>query len=105
MAYDVKWMDLDVFSIAGRGTVVTGRVERGMLKKGDEIEIVGFNKDPIKTTVTGMETFKKDLDSAQAGDNSGLLLRGVKREQLKRGMVICKPGTVKAKSKVRLQSL
>jgi len=90
----------DVFSIAGRGTVATGRVERGLLKKGDEIEIVGYNKDPMKTTVTGMETFKKDLDSAQAGDNSGLLLRGVKREQIKRGMVISKPGTVKSHTKV-----
>ncbi|KAH8148378.1 uncharacterized protein LAJ45_07479 [Morchella importuna] len=89
----------DVFSIAGRGTVATGRVERGMLKKGDEVELVGFETTPIKTIVTGLETFKKELDSAQAGDNAGLLLRGVKREQIRRGMVVVKPGTTKAKSK------
>ncbi|KAK6350048.1 translation elongation factor Tu [Orbilia brochopaga] len=89
----------DVFSISGRGTVATGRVDRGILKKGEEVELVGVNKEPIKTTVTGMETFKKELDSAQAGDNSGLLLRGVKREDVKRGMVIAKPGTIKAVSK------
>ncbi|KAL0636862.1 translation elongation factor Tu [Maublancomyces gigas] len=89
----------DVFSIAGRGTVATGRVERGMLKKGEEVELIGYEELPIKTIVTGLETFKKELDSAQAGDNAGLLLRGVKREQIRRGMVIVKPGTSKAKSK------
>ncbi|KAL7270013.1 translation elongation factor Tu [Rhizina undulata] len=89
----------DVFSIAGRGTVATGRVERGQLKKGEEVELVGYNKEPIKTIVTGLETFKKELDSAQAGDNSGLLLRGIKREQVRRGMVIVRPGTVKAQTK------
>ncbi|KAF3908424.1 hypothetical protein ABW21_db0201544 [Orbilia brochopaga] len=89
----------DVFSISGRGTVATGRVDRGLLKKGEEVELVGINQEPIKTTVTGMETFKKELDSAQAGDNSGLLLRGVKREDVKRGMVIAKPGTIKAVTK------
>ncbi|KAF3079333.1 translation elongation factor Tu [Orbilia oligospora] len=89
----------DVFSISGRGTVATGRVDRGQLKKGEEVELVGMQKEPIKTTVTGMETFKKELDSAQAGDNSGLLLRGVKREDVKRGMVIAKPGTIKAANK------
>jgi len=89
----------EIFSIAGRGTVATGRVERGRLKKGDEIELIGMQKDPIKTTVTGMETFKKELDFAQAGDNSGLLLRGIKREDVRRGMVIAKPGTMKAISK------
>ncbi|KAF8425108.1 elongation factor Tu, mitochondrial [Tirmania nivea] len=89
----------DVFSVSGRGTVATGRVERGLLKKGEDVELVGYNKVPIKTTVTGCETFKKELDSAQAGDNSGLLLRGVKREQIRRGMVIVKPGTVQPKSK------
>ncbi|KAF3902681.1 hypothetical protein AA313_de0200673 [Arthrobotrys entomopaga] len=86
----------DVFSISGRGTVATGRVDRGQLKKGEEVELVGINKEPIKTTITGLETFKKELDSAQAGDNSGLLLRGVKRDEVKRGMVIAKPGTIKA---------
>ncbi|KAI5854555.1 translation elongation factor Tu [Tricharina praecox] len=89
----------DVFSIAGRGTVATGRVERGLLKKGDEIELVGFNKEPIKTIVTGIETFKKDLDSAQAGDNCGILLRSVKREQVRRGMVMVRPGTTRAHTK------
>ncbi|KAI5816063.1 P-loop containing nucleoside triphosphate hydrolase protein [Pyronema omphalodes] len=89
----------DVFSIAGRGTVATGRVERGLLKKGDEVELVGFNKDPIKTIVTGIETFKKELDSAQAGDNCGILLRGVKREQVRRGMVMVRPGTTRAHTK------
>lgn len=88
-----------VFSIPGRGTVATGRVERGSLKKGEEIEIVGINKSPIKTVVTGVEMFKKELDQAQAGDNAGLLLRGVKREDIKRGMVAAKAGTVKAHTK------
>lgn len=70
-----------------------------MLKKGEEVELIGYEELPIKTIVTGLETFKKELDSAQAGDNAGLLLRGVKREQIRRGMVIVKPGTSKAKSK------
>ncbi|QLG74338.1 hypothetical protein HG535_0G02220 [Zygotorulaspora mrakii] len=89
----------DIFSISGRGTVVTGRVERGNLKKGEEIEIVGHNTTPIKTIVTGIEMFRKELDQAMAGDNAGILLRGVRRDQLKRGMVLCKPGTVKAHTK------
>jgi elongation factor Tu len=89
----------DVFSISGRGTVCTGRVERGNLKKGDEIEIVGYNKTPIKTTVTGIEMFKKELDQAMAGDNCGILLRGVKRDDIKRGMVISKVNTVSAHTK------
>lgn len=88
-----------VFSIPGRGTVASGRVERGLLKKGEEVEIVGYNEQPLKTVVTGIEMFKKELDSAQAGDNAGILLRGVKREDIKRGMVIAKPGTVKAHTK------
>lgn len=87
------------FSISGRGTVATGRVERGQLKKGEEIEIVGFNKQPLKAVVTGLEMFKKELDSAQAGDNAGILLRGIKREDLRRGMVIAKPGTIKPHTK------
>lgn len=88
-----------VFSIPGRGTVATGRVYRGTLKRGEEVEIVGFTDAPIKTTVTGIEMFKKELDHAIAGDNAGILLRGVKREDLKRGMVIAKPGTVKPHTK------
>ncbi|CAB4254336.1 similar to Saccharomyces cerevisiae YOR187W TUF1 Mitochondrial translation elongation factor Tu [Maudiozyma barnettii] len=90
----------DVFSISGRGTVVTGRVERGHLKKGEELEIVGFNKVPLKTTVTGIEMFKKELDEAMAGDNAGVLLRGIRRDQIKRGMVMAKPGTVSAHTKI-----
>lgn len=84
----------DVFSISGRGTVVTGRVERGVLKKGEEIEVVGDFEKPFKTIVTGIEMFKKELDSAMAGDNCGVLLRGVKRDDIKRGMVLAKAGTV-----------
>ncbi|ODV94779.1 hypothetical protein PACTADRAFT_34533 [Pachysolen tannophilus NRRL Y-2460] len=89
----------DIFSISGRGTVVTGRVERGNLKKGEEVEIVGYNDVPIKTIVTGIEMFKKELDQAMAGDNAGILLRGIKRDDIKRGMVLCKPGTVKPHKK------
>jgi elongation factor Tu len=81
----------DVFSISGRGTVVTGRIERGIIKVGEEIEIVGI-KDTQKTTVTGVEMFRKLLDQGQAGDNVGLLLRGTKREDVERGQVLCKPG-------------
>ncbi|CAI4051834.1 translation elongation factor Tu SKDI_15G3330 [Saccharomyces kudriavzevii IFO 1802] len=90
----------DIFSISGRGTVVTGRVERGNLKKGEELEIVGHNAIPLKTIVTGIEMFRKELDSAMAGDNAGVLLRGIRRDQLKRGMVLAKPGTVKAHTKI-----
>lgn len=89
----------DVFSISGRGTVVTGRVERGILKKGEEIEIVGGFEKPFKTTVTGIEMFKKELDAAMAGDNCGVLLRGVKRDEIKRGMVLAKPGTATSHKK------
>ena len=83
----------DVFSISGRGTVVTGRIERGMVKVGDEIEIVGI-KDTAKTTCTGVEMFRKLLDSGEAGDNVGVLLRGTKREEVERGQVLCKPGSI-----------
>jgi elongation factor Tu len=83
----------DVFGIKGRGTVVTGRIERGIVKVGDEIEIVGI-KQTRKTTVTGVEMFKKLLDEGQAGDNVGCLLRGVEREDVERGQVLCKPGSV-----------
>ncbi|MFI9653085.1 EF-Tu/IF-2/RF-3 family GTPase, partial [Guyparkeria halopsychrophila] len=81
----------DVFSISGRGTVVTGRVERGIVKVGEEIEIVGL-KDTVKTVVTGVEMFRKLLDQGQAGDNIGVLLRGTKRDDVERGQVLCKPG-------------
>ncbi|WP_104710837.1 elongation factor Tu [Helicobacter felis] len=83
----------DVFSIAGRGTVVTGRIERGVVKIGDEVEIVGI-KDTQKTTVTGVEMFRKELDKGEAGDNVGVLLRGTKKEDVFRGMVLCKPGSI-----------
>lgn len=83
----------DIFSIEGRGTVVTGKIESGIVKVGEEIEIVGI-RDTQKTTVTGVEMFKKLLDQGQAGDNVGLLLRGIKREDVERGQVLCKPGTI-----------
>jgi len=89
----------DVFSIPGRGTVASGRVERGILKRDAEVELVGKGEQPIKTKVTDIETFKKSCDESRAGDNSGLLLRGVKREDVKRGMVIVKPGTTRAHQK------
>jgi elongation factor Tu len=88
----------DVFSISGRGTVATGRVERGIIKVGEEVEIVGI-KDTVKTTVTGVEMFRKLLDQGQAGDNVGILLRGTKREEIERGQVLCKPGSVKPHTK------
>ncbi|WP_286780449.1 GTP-binding protein, partial [Sulfitobacter sp. UBA4523] len=84
----------DVFSISGRGTVVTGRVERGVINVGDEIEIVGI-RDTKKTTCTGVEMFRKLLDRGEAGDNIGALLRGIDREGVERGQVLCKPGSVK----------
>jgi elongation factor Tu len=83
----------DVFSISGRGTVVTGRIERGLIKVGEEVEIVGL-KPTVKTTVTGVEMFRKQLDQGEAGDNAGLLLRGTKREEVERGQVLAKPGSV-----------
>lgn len=89
----------DVFSIPGRGTVASGRVERGVLKKDSEVELVGKNMAPIKTKVTDIETFKKSCDESRAGDNSGLLLRGIKREDVQRGMIIARPGTTKAHQK------
>lgn len=85
----------EVFSISGRGTVASGRVERGILKKDSEVELIGGSYTPIKTKVTDIETFKKSCDESRAGDNSGLLLRGVKREDIRRGMVIAVPGTCK----------
>ncbi len=92
----------DVFSISGRGTVVTGRVERGVIKVGEEVEIVGL-KDTQKTTCTGVEMFRKLLDQGQAGDNIGVLLRGTKREDVERGQVLCKPGSVKPHTKFKTE--
>ncbi len=88
----------DIFSIEGRGTVVTGRIERGTLKINDEVEIIGLSRD-AKTVVTGIEMFNKQLDEGMAGDNAGLLLRGTKKEDVERGQVLCKPGTVKPHTK------
>ncbi len=92
----------DVFTITGRGTVVTGRVERGQLKLNDEVEIVGL-KDTQKSVVTGIEMFRKQLDFAEAGDNAGVLLRGISREQVQRGQVLAKPGTVTPHTKFEAQ--
>ncbi len=88
----------DVFTITGRGTVATGRIERGVINVGDPVEIIGMMKEdekPMTSTITGVEMFRKLLDRGEAGDNAGLLLRGIEKEQIKRGMVICKPGSVK----------
>src|SRR3569623_570064 len=93
----------DVFSISGRGTVVTGRVERGVIKVGETIEIVGL-KDTQKTIVTGVEMFRKLLDQGQAGDNIGALLRGTKREEVERGQVLAKPGSVKPHTKFKAEA-
>ncbi|WML55540.1 elongation factor Tu [Neobacillus sp. PS3-12] len=93
----------DVFSITGRGTVATGRVERGQVKVGDVIEIVGLTEEPKSTTVTGVEMFRKLLDYAEAGDNIGALLRGVAREEIQRGQVLAKPGTIKPHTKFKAQ--
>ncbi|MBR0576309.1 elongation factor Tu [Proteiniclasticum sp. BAD-10] len=89
----------DVFTITGRGTVATGRVETGILKVGDEVEVVGLKEDSRKTVVTGVEMFRKLLDSAQAGDNIGALLRGIQRSDIERGQVLAKPGSVKPHTK------
>jgi elongation factor Tu len=93
----------DVFSITGRGTVVTGRVERGTLKVSDEVEIVGLVEETRKVVVTGIEMFHKLLDKAEAGDNAGLLLRGVQRTDIERGQVLAKPGTIKQHTKFTAQ--
>jgi len=84
----------DVFTITGRGTVATGRIERGIIKVGDNVEIVGFNDSPLSSTCTGVEMFKKLLDQGQAGDNAGLLLRGIEKKDIRRGMVICAPKSI-----------
>lgn len=84
----------DVFSITGRGTVATGRIERGRIKVGEAVEIVGLMEIPLNSTVTGVEMFRKLLDQGEAGDNAGLLLRGIEKNQIRRGMVLCKPGSI-----------
>ena len=93
----------DVFSIKGRGTVATGRIERGMIKVGEEIEVVGLRPEAIKTTVTGVEMFQKTLDSGMAGDNVGCLLRGVEKSDIERGQVLCKPGSIKPHTEFEAQ--
>jgi len=93
----------DVFSISGRGTVVTGRVERGIVKVGEEVGIVGI-RDTVKSTVTGVEMFRKLLDEGRAGDNIGALLRGIEREGVERGQVLCKPGSVKPHKKFKAEA-
>ncbi|MBS4785804.1 MAG: elongation factor Tu [Clostridiales bacterium] len=93
----------DIFTITGRGTVATGRVERGQLKTGDEVELVGLEEETSKTVVTGIEMFRKILDYAEAGDNIGALLRGVQRTDIQRGQVLCKPGSIKPHTKFRGQ--
>lgn len=93
----------DTYSIPGRGTVVTGSIERGVIKKGDELDIVGHSETPMKTIATGLEMFHKSLTRGEAGDNLGALLRGIKREDVKRGSVLCKPGTVATYSKIKAQ--
>jgi elongation factor Tu len=93
----------DVFSITGRGTVATGRIERGIVRTGESVDIIGFIEEKITSTVTGVEMFRKILDQGQAGDNAGLLLRGVDKDALRRGMVICKPGSVKPHTKFKCE--
>jgi elongation factor Tu len=93
----------DVFSITGRGTVATGRIEQGIVKTGDEVEIVGIKEQTDKTTITGVEMFRKILDDGQAGDNVGCLLRGTKREEIERGQVLCKPGSITPHTKFKAE--
>ncbi|SEW55292.1 elongation factor Tu [Chitinophaga arvensicola] len=93
----------DVFSITGRGTVATGRIERGRIKVGENVEIVGLQEESLKSTCTGVEMFKKLLDEGEAGDNAGLLLRGIEKTQIRRGMVICQPGSIKPHSEFKCE--
>ena len=93
----------DIFTITGRGTVVTGRVERGVVKVGEEVEIVGMAADPRKTVVTGVEMFRKLLDEGQAGDNVGCLLRGIDKDEVERGQVLAKPGSIKPHEKFKAE--
>ncbi|WP_019946188.1 elongation factor Tu [Hymenobacter aerophilus] len=93
----------DVFSITGRGTVATGRIERGIINSGEQVDILGMGAENLKSTVTGVEMFRKILDRGEAGDNVGLLLRGIEKEAIRRGMVICKPGSVKPHTKFKAE--
>jgi elongation factor Tu len=93
----------DVFTITGRGTVATGRIERGVIKTGEQVDIIGFNKQKITSTVTGVEMFRRILDRGEAGDNAGLLLRGIEKDDLRRGMVICKPNSVQSHTKFKCE--
>ncbi len=93
----------DVFSITGRGTVATGRIERGVINSGDPVDIIGMGAEDLKSTITGVEMFRKILDRGEAGDNVGLLLRGIEKDQIKRGMIICKPGSVTPHAKFKAE--
>jgi len=93
----------DVFSITGRGTVATGRIERGIINSGEQVDILGMGAEGLKSVVTGVEMFRKILDRGEAGDNVGLLLRGIEKEAIRRGMVICKPGSVKPHQKFKAE--
>ena len=93
----------DVFTITGRGTVATGRIETGVANTGDAVEIIGMGADKLTSTITGVEMFKKILDRGEAGDNVGLLLRGIDKKDIRRGMVICKPGSVKPHAKFKAE--
>lgn len=93
----------DVFSITGRGTVATGRIERGVINSGDPVDIIGMGAEGLKSTITGVEMFRKILDRGEAGDNVGLLLRGIEKDQIKRGMIICKPGSVTPHAKFKAE--
>ncbi len=93
----------DVFSITGRGTVATGRIETGVINSGDPVDIIGMGAEKLKSVVTGVEMFRKILDRGEAGDNTGLLLRGIDKDAITRGMVICKPGSVKPHSKFKAE--
>ena len=93
----------DVFSITGRGTVATGRIETGIINSGESVDILGMGAEGLKSVVTGVEMFRKILDRGEAGDNVGLLLRGIDKESIRRGMVICKPGSVKPHTKFKAE--
>ena len=93
----------DVFSITGRGTVATGRIEKGVINSGDGVEIIGLGAEKMTSTVTGVEMFRKILDTGEAGENVGLLLRGVEKTDIKRGMVICKPGSITPHTKFKCE--
>ena len=93
----------DVFSITGRGTVATGRIESGIANTGDEVDLIGMGAEKLKSTITGIEMFRKILDRGEAGDNAGILLRGIEKTDIKRGMVICKPGSITPHKKFKAE--